>query len=245
MAGATFELMEKLKDDTAIVSDFAFKALEAAKNTTNQASNGQKFMKDTIDGMNNIDESTQRIADMVRFIGDISDQVNLLALNASIEAARAGEHGRGFAVVAEEISKLADETAASAKRITEFVQLGLSEVKRGRELVDMTGEALDNIIRYIEETTELVKRITDAAKRQLNSSEEVLGATKKVTVMAESISSSTKEQLLTNQEMANTIEQINQITQNTAAASEEVASSAEEISAQAETLKAQMEFFKV
>jgi len=245
MAGATFELMEKLKDDTAIVSDFAFKALEAAKNTTNQASNGQKFMKDTIDGMNNIDESTQRIADMVRFIGDISDQVNLLALNASIEAARAGEHGRGFAVVAEEISKLADETAASAKRITEFVQLGLSEVKRGRELVDMTGEALDNIIRYIEETTELVKRITDAAKRQLKSSEEVLGATKKVTVMAESISSSTKEQLLTNQEMANTIEQINQITQNTAAASEEVASSAEEISAQAETLKAQMEFFKV
>ena len=69
--------------------------------------------------------------------------------------------------------------------------------------------------------------------------------TKSVMEMSESISNSTNEQMLTNLEMAKTVEQINQNTQASAAASEEIASSAEEISAQADALKAQMEFFKV
>ncbi len=245
VAGTTLKLMDRLKNDNQVVSDYAGKALDAAKNTTVQANTGQKLMVSTIDGMNNINESTLKIAETVRLISDVSDQVNLLALNASIEAARAGEHGRGFAVVAEEISKLADQTALSAKSITDFVNSGLNEVEKGREFVYATSRAFESIINYIAQTEELVKKITESAASQVDSSTEVLEYTKKVVMMSESISSSTNEQMLTNQEMSNTVEQINQITQNTAAAAEEIASSAEQISAQSENLMHQMQFFKV
>jgi methyl-accepting chemotaxis protein len=244
-AGITYRAMEKLKTDNETVTEYAAKALEAAKNTTIQASTGQKLMENTIEGMNSINESTKKIAETVTFISDISDQVNLLALNASIEAARAGEHGRGFAVVAEEISKLADQTASSAKNITEFVKTGLKEVERGREFVDATGEALKSIMGYISQTEEIVSRITGSAEGQAVSTREVLQHTKKVTEMSESISMSTNEQMMTNQEMSKTVEQINQITQSTAAAAEEIAASAGDISSRAEALRRYMEFFKV
>lgn len=245
LAGDTFISMEKLKSDNEIVTGYARSALTAARNTTEQANNGQKLMLDTIAGMNNIDESTRKIAETVNLISDISDQVNLLALNASIEAARAGEHGRGFAVVAEEISKLADQTAGGAKKITEFVNAGLKEVTNGREFVDATGAALEKIISYISQTEELVNRITESAENQSRSSDKVLLDTKKVKEMSESISSSTNEQMLTNQEMSKTVEQINQNTQSSAAAAEQIASSAEQISVQAESLRTQMQFFRV
>jgi methyl-accepting chemotaxis protein len=245
LAGTTLKLMDKLKSDNEVVSSYAGKALDAAKNTTIQANTGQSLMQSTIEGMNSINESTLKISETVKLISDVSDQVNLLALNASIEAARAGEHGRGFAVVAEEISKLADQTALSAKSITDFVNSGLNEVGKGREFVDATGRALESIIDYIAQTEELVKKITESAARQVESSSGVLEYTKKVVRMSDSISSSTNEQMLTNQEMSNTVEQINQLTQNTAAAAEEIASSAEHISSQSENLMHQMEFFKV
>lgn len=245
LAKTTYDAMEQLRRDNETVAGYAEKALEAARGTTEQAGNGQQLMQNTIEGMNNIDESTKKIADTVRLISDISDQVNLLALNASIEAARAGEHGRGFAVVAEEISKLADQTASSAKGITDFVYAGLREVEKGRSYVDETGRAFNMIIEYIAQTEELVRKITESAARQAESSREVLESTKKVNEMSDSISVSTNEQMMTNQEMSKTVEQINQNTQAAAAAAEEIASSADEISAQAEILSARMEFFKV
>jgi len=245
LAKATYASMEELKKDNETVAGYANQALSAARSTTDQANTGRGLMESTIEGMNNIDDSTKKIADMVSLISDISDQVNLLALNASIEAARAGEHGKGFAVVAEEISKLADETASSAKNITQFVKTGLQEVNRGRQYVDATSGALNNIIDYITQTEELVRKITESAESQAQSSQVVLGDTRKVMEMAESISSSTNEQMLTNQEMSKTVEQINQNTQSSAAAAEQIASSAEEISAQAESLRQQMQFFRV
>jgi methyl-accepting chemotaxis protein len=245
LAEETYKSMKDLKGDNEMVVGFAGEAFTTAQNSTQQANVGQQLMGNTIIGMNTIDESTKKIADTVRLISDVSDQVNLLALNASIEAARAGEHGRGFAVVAEEISKLADETASSAKSIAELVRKGLIEVGKGREYVDATSAAFNNILSYISQTGDLVKKITDSAEKQSKSSVLVLTDTQKVMEMSTQISSSTHEQMITNNEMSKTIDQINQKTQLTAASAEEIASSAEQISVQAETLRNQISFFKV
>jgi methyl-accepting chemotaxis protein len=244
-AKATFQSMKELKNVIKEVATHAEEALQKANSSSDEALKGNELMQNTIAGMNNIDESTKKIAEIVSLIGDISDQVNLLALNAAIEAARAGDHGRGFAVVADEIGKLADETAQSAKTIARLVQDGLNEVRNGRQYVDATSRALDIIINNVHLTDELVNKIAEFAKSQERFSDTVLADTRRVMEMADSISAATSEQMTTNKEMTSTVDQINEITQSLAASAEEIASSAEEINAQTESLNAHIEFFKV
>ncbi len=245
LTAATFKSMDGLKQANQTVTSYAGEAMTAAKGLTEQANAGKELMGSTIEGMNKIDASTKKIAETVLIISDISDKVNLLALNASIEAARAGEHGKGFAVVAEEISVLADQTARGAKTINELVKEGLVEVDQGRKYVDSTSRALNNIISLISRTEELVKKIAESSSSQGHSSSLVLNDTRKVMDVAEAISRSTGEQMIANREMSIMIEQINRATQGSAAAAEEIASSAEQISAQSESMRSQIGYFKL
>jgi len=237
--------MKELQVVGGEVVSFAADALSVSEQTTVKASEGSDLMNKTIAGMNQIDNSTRSIAEMVAIISDISDRVGMLALNASIEAARAGEQGRGFAVVAEEVSKLAEETAVTAKKITDVVVVGRNEVQSGIEYVNLTSEAFESINENIEKTRVSIKNISDSLVKQSEKSNVALSETERVMEMSEKISASTSEQLIINQEISKTVDQINSNTQTSASGAEEVAASAEEISAQAESLMGQMRFFKV
>jgi len=239
----TYKAMEELGSHINSVHADAVSALKVANNTINEAMKGNELMKNTVEGINSIEENSRQIADTVTLISDISDQVNLLALNAAIEAARAGEHGRGFAVVADEIGKLAEQTADSAKSITHLVSKGVKSAQQGIMDINDTSTALSNIIAHINNTKELVQKIADSSKNQAEASDTVLKATEQVKSMAENISNSTSEQTLTHTEISRTMDQINEQTQAQASGAEEIASSAEEISAQAENLKNLLEFF--
>ncbi len=244
-AKETYRLIEELGKLIKNVNDDAVKTLKVANDTTNEAIRGNELMKNTISGMKSLDDNSRKIAEIVSLISDISDKVNLLALNAAIEAARAGEHGRGFAVVADEISKLAEQTADSAKSITGLVMNGVNAAKKGIAEIDQTSKALDNIIGYISSTKDLVQKIAHSTEVQAKAGEEVTKATRLVMEMSDSISNSTQEQTITHQEITKTMDQINTQTQQQASGAEEIASSAEEISAQAESMKNKLEFFKI
>jgi methyl-accepting chemotaxis protein len=241
----TYRLIEELGQLIKSVNTDSLATLKVANDATSEAVKGNDLMQNTITGMNSLEENSRRIAEMVSMISDISDQVNLLALNAAIEAARAGDHGRGFAVVADEIGKLAEQTAGSAKSITELVSNGVKSANQGIKDINETSIALGKIISFINNTKELVQKIASSTEVQAKAGDDVTRATRLVMDMSDNISNSTHEQTVTHQEISRTMDQINIQTQQQASGAEEIASSAEEISAQAESMKNQLEFFKI
>jgi methyl-accepting chemotaxis protein len=140
-------------------------------------------------------------------ITDIADQTNLLALNAAIEAARAGEHGRGFAVVAEEVRKLAEEAAASSKRITQLVQAIQGEAERtvvgitksaadaaeSASAVARSGELLRLILQQIAEITGTIKEVSRGLELISSGSQELAATTEEQSASMATIASATQE----------------------------------------------------
>ena len=110
--------MEQMSSTVKMNADNAHLATELAETAKREAEHGGAVVSEAADAMQRINESSEKISDIISLIDGVAFQTNLLALNAAVEAARAGEQGRGFAVVAGEVRTLAQRSADAAKDIT-------------------------------------------------------------------------------------------------------------------------------
>lgn len=134
-------------------------AMQAASRSKEEAEHSGTVVREAIDAMGKINQSSEQIGRIIGVIDDIAFQTNLLALNAGVEAARAGEAGKGFAVVAQEVRELAQRCASAAREIKGLISASSEQVKSGVSLVERSGIALEAIIAQITETTKLVSTI--------------------------------------------------------------------------------------
>ncbi len=245
MAGDNKRLMEFLSESINSINKTAQNASRMADDTYKYAIDGEQVLGQTVEGMKEITESSSRIKEIVTIINDISDQINLLSLNASIEAARAGEHGRGFAVVAEEIAKLADQTAGSTGEINKLIQESNNRVEMGSNLVSKTADSLRLIITNVKNTAELMEQIARSSVELDENSKKAANNAARVNRMSEEISSMMQEQSISSNEIIKAIDRINDVTQSVASGSEELAASAEELSSQSELLDDLVKKFKI
>jgi methyl-accepting chemotaxis protein len=154
-------------------ADNAQAANQLAVAARDTAEKGGSVVSDAVTAVTQIEQSAQKISDIVGLIDEIAFQTNLLALNASVEAARAGEAGKGFAVVAQEVRALAQRSANASKDIKALITASNAQVKTGATLVNQTGSSLTEIVTAIKKVSDIVAEIAAASREQATGLEQV------------------------------------------------------------------------
>jgi twitching motility protein PilJ len=229
----TSSAVEELTVSMKQVSNNAEASAEAARRALDAAEQGNRAVSDTLEGMQRIRSSVQatakkikslgdrslEISEIINVINDITEQTNLLALNAAIEAARAGEAGRGFAVVADEVRKLAEHSRSATKDIAALIKAiqavvvmeeGTREVEVGAGLADQAGKALEAISSVVRQSAELVQEISLASKQQVRGTEGVANAMQIISGITRQTTNGARQTATTVNNMVKLSEQLNE-----------------------------------
>lgn len=230
----------EIHEQTEQVAQKAKDSLQKAfsgKETINEVTNQMHVITNTVGSINELVEvlasHSTEITKLLNVIHSISEQTQLLALNASIEAARAGEHGKGFAVVAAEIRKLATGTQNSTKEIDEVMetiqhqisnvavkmQSGMNEIFKGNESIQTTGETFDAIVSTISDVEKTIQSVTQSTNYLLKQTEESLIVFNEISEYKQNtannigiISTSSIEQYKTVESLNHAISSLNKVT---------------------------------
>lgn len=169
----TASSMEELTSTVKNNADNAQQANQIASTARTLAEKGGTVVTSAVNAMAEINESSNKIAEIIGVIDEIAFQTNLLALNASVEAARAGEQGRGFSVVATEVRNLAQRSATAARESKELIQTSIQRVRSGTEFVNETGTALNEIVGGVKKVGDIISEIAAASIEQSQGIEQV------------------------------------------------------------------------
>jgi twitching motility protein PilJ len=227
--------VSKRAGDSAKVAQTSLHAAEKGAQAVQNAIRGMNDIRDQIQAtskrIKRLGESSQEISEIVQLISDITEQTNVLALNAAIQAASAGEAGRGFTVVAEEVQRLAERSAEATKHISAIVK----SIQRDTQ---ETVEAMERSTQGVVEGT----KTADEADRALREIEQV---SNRLAELIGAISNATQEQANAAAKVALSMKEILGITQLTSDGTRKTAASAATLTALAEGLKKSVAGFKV
>ena len=212
-AASVEELTGTVKEN----ADHARQANQLAASASSVAQKSGEVVGKVIETMTSINDSSNKIVDIISVIDGIAFQTNILALNAAVEAARAGEQGRGFAVVATEVRNLAQRSAAAAKEIKLLIDDSVGKVAAGSKLVDEAGATMEQVVDSVRRVTAIMADISVATTEQSDGIAQV------------------------NQALA----QMDGVTQQNAALVEEAAAAAESLQDQASHLADVVSVFKL
>lgn len=158
--------MEQLTATVKQNAENAHHASQLAADASGKARQGGDIVSNVIATMNNISDSSKKIAEITTVINSIAFQTNILALNAAVEAARAGEQGRGFAVVASEVRSLAQRSASAAKEIDALISESVNLIVKGSSQVGNAGNTMTDIVDAVHRVTDIMTEIAAASDEQ-------------------------------------------------------------------------------
>ena len=166
MLEETASALEELTSTVAQNAESARQASQLAVDAAEVAQKGGKVVDQMLSTMDEISDSSKKIAEFIGLIDGIAFQTNILALNAAVEAARAGEQGRGFAVVAGEVRNLAHRSAAAAKEIKALIGDSAQKVQAGASLADDAGHTMVEMVISSKKVSDLMAEIAAATREQ-------------------------------------------------------------------------------
>jgi methyl-accepting chemotaxis protein len=261
---ATMHLVGLTSNITQVTAQ-ARTANEMSKATLVSVKSGSEALQRSIGA---IGERAREISKILRLIEEITDQTNLLALNAAIEAARAGEAGRGFAVVADEVKRLAERSAQAthdigaiiegvqkdvggAVTLTDEVLVGMmSSIDKTSTIIatsalatESQSEAARQTLKVAENMSGLAQQIATAARENAGSAAEIVTASRVMRALTNSMLDATLEQKRGGETVVKSTESISEVARQNLKVVEQLNLAAQELSAEAESLRQRMETF--
>lgn len=243
MSNLTSEV-DRLSDAIDKTGEYVEGTLDSIKNIIDRAEAGKNTLRTMNEAMDNLSQSSLEISKTVDVISKISEQVNMLALNASIEAARAGDAGRGFAVVAEEVSKLAERTAGAVKGIDSLMKKNQNDVSLGRDQIEKTTMEIQEIIGNIDSISEKITEVHSAVNTQKDLKNKLLREATFVKERSEEIKEAVIEHKTATNEVMASVSSISQSSFSNSESSDLLAEKITAIANTADKLISMVDLFK-
>ncbi|BAQ08747.1 chemotaxis protein [Bacillus sp. OxB-1] len=230
------ELSASVAKNTDFISEKVSDGHDAIQQTIQQMESIQNGTNKATEIIKLLSKESEQIGQISKMITDISAQTNLLALNASIEAARAGEAGKGFAVVASEVRVLSEQTAESAAKINQLIDMvqrhtreaveaaerGEDNVLKGTEVIQRLGIRFDEIIQAVHQISNEIEEMTAVSEEMAASSEEVATSIDEVAATAKTASEYVEEVTTSTDNQLQAVEEMNAFTRQLAEMVEEL-----------------------